>query len=89
MLTEIVSNFTSHGKEEHGFYDNVEKIRLWQDEYKIPLHTKELFDELNCSGIARTYCPERAYYVAYVLASEKYDVDVTGKGVDNYFKEKI
>lgn len=78
MLTTVVSNFTSQGIDENGFYDNVDKINKWQEEYKIPLHTRELLDELNHSGIAETYCKERAYYVAYVLTSEGYDVKVEG-----------
>ncbi|HCW04773.1 MAG TPA: hypothetical protein DGK91_09790 [Clostridium sp.] len=74
--TTIVSDFTSHGKESQGFYDNVEKIKRWRERYNTPQGVEELFDILNHYGRANTYCPERAYFVAYVLSSEGYKVKV-------------
>jgi hypothetical protein len=72
----ITSNFTSYGKESLGFYDNVNKIIKWQKIYKYPDGVDDLLDTLNHCGIARTHYPERAFYTAYVLIKEGYDVQV-------------
>ncbi len=75
-ITTITSNFTSTGKTEEVFYDNVEKIENWIREYGIPDGVDELLDNLNYDGYASTHYPERAYLIAYVLTSEGYDVSV-------------
>jgi hypothetical protein len=72
----IASNFTSHGKESLGFYDNVDKIIKWRKKYKFPEGVEELLDTLNYCGYARTYCPDRAFFAAYVLSKEGYEVTV-------------
>jgi len=72
----VYSNFTSHGKEDLGFYDNTEKIEGWRKKYKIPYDTEDLLHTLNHSGRAATYILSRAYYIAYVLASEGYEVKI-------------
>ncbi len=72
----IYSNFTSHGKKENGFYSNVDKITKWQEEYNFPHGVVDLFDELNHCGKASTHIPSRAYFTAYVLSNEGYDVTI-------------
>ncbi|MFA5557875.1 MAG: hypothetical protein WDA59_00240 [Methanofastidiosum sp.] len=72
----VKSNFTSYGKEENGFYDNVDKIGKWRKKYKFPEGVEDMFYTLNHDGKAATYVPSRAYFVAYVLLSEGYEVKV-------------
>ena len=76
QFATITSDFTSHGKESEGFYENVDKIIKWRKKYKFHNGVEELFDTLNHCGEAGTYCPDRAFYVAYVLYKEGYGAKV-------------
>ena len=86
----VKSNFTSYGREELGFYDNIDKINKWKKKYKFHNGIEELFDTVNFSGSAGTYEPSRAYYTAYVLTKEGYEVEVyktNNRGNLNVYKE--
>lgn len=74
----ITSSFTSHGKESLGFYDNVDKIIKWRKKYKLNNieGVEELLDTLNHCGYAGNYCPDRAFFAAYILSKEGYEVTV-------------
>lgn len=72
----IISNFTSYGKENLGFYENVDKIMMWRKKYKLSQFAEELMDCLNHSGEARTHSPADAFLAAYVLCKEGYNVQV-------------
>lgn len=79
----VVSDFTSHGKESEGFYDNIDKIIKWKHKYKFSKDVEELFDTLNYCGEASTYYPDRAFYVAYVLCREGYETNIKVKELKN------
>jgi len=76
-IKTLRANFTSYGKEENGFYENIQKIIKWQKKYCFPSGVEELFHSLNHCGKANTYEDARAFFVAYVLISEGYKAEVT------------
>ena len=77
FIKTIKASFTAHGKEENGFYENVQKIIKWREKYRFPAGVEDLFDTLNHCGEAATYMDARAFFVAYVLLCEGYEAEVT------------
>ena len=76
-MKTVRASFTAYGREENGFYENVQKIIKWRKKYRFPPGVEELLDTLNHCGEAATYIDARAFFVAYVLISEGYQAEVT------------
>ncbi len=77
ITTAIISSDEFASKEKRKAEEkNVRLIQKWQKQYGFHNGIKEVLEEINTNGNCKTYCPDRAFFAAYVLFKEGYKARV-------------